>query len=194
MPRSRSERAHVQVLEAAARLFAERGIDGASMDAIAAASTVSKATIYKHWPDKDALVLEVMAYLHGPGERPVVTSDDVRADILAFLEWQPAKPRSDLRGRIVPHLMAYAARHPEFGRAWRARALDGPRGQLAGLLRRAAREGRLAAGVDPDLAAIALVGSLLYRNVYRTMGGELGGDFVARMLDGFWAGDRGGRS
>jgi AcrR family transcriptional regulator len=32
-------------------LFGERGIDAASMDAIAEKSGVSKATIYKHWQD-----------------------------------------------------------------------------------------------------------------------------------------------
>lgn len=190
MPRPRSERAHRRVLDAAARLFAEHGIDGSSMDAIAAASGVSKATIYKHWPDKNALVLEVMSALHGTGERPLTVSADVRADILALLEWQPPKPRADLRGRIMPHLMAYAARHPEFGRAWRVRSLDPPRAQLAELLRRAVREGRLAGTIDPELAAIALLGPVLYRNVYRLMGGELPKDFAARILDGFWLGHR----
>ena len=61
MPRSRSTRAHQQVLDAALKLFARRGIDPTSMDAIAAASGVSKATIYKHWRDKDALCLEALA-------------------------------------------------------------------------------------------------------------------------------------
>ena len=37
------------------QLFSERGIDATSMDAIAETSGVSKATIYKHWQDKDAL-------------------------------------------------------------------------------------------------------------------------------------------
>ena len=53
MGRPRSEQAHVRVLEAAAGLFADQGIDATSMDAIAEASGVSKATIYKHWPDKE---------------------------------------------------------------------------------------------------------------------------------------------
>ena len=48
MPRTRSADAHRKVLDAALELFAERGIDATSMDAIAEASGVSKATIYKH--------------------------------------------------------------------------------------------------------------------------------------------------
>jgi AcrR family transcriptional regulator len=188
MPRPRSARAHAQVLEAASRLFAERGIEGTSMDAIAGASGVSKATIYKHWADKDALVLEVMAHLHASVERPVVTTGDVRADIVAFLDWQPPRPKSDLRGRLMPHLMAYAASHPDFGRQWRACALEPQRAHLVELLGRAVREGRLAPTLDVELAAIALLGPMLYRNVHRLMGGELPRDFAARIVGGFWNG------
>ena len=70
MARPRSERAHDQVLEAAIQLFSERGIDSTSIDAIAEMSGVSKATIYKHWADKDALLLEMMAHVHGLRARP----------------------------------------------------------------------------------------------------------------------------
>ena len=65
MGRPRSASAHRLVLDAAANLFSDRGIDATSMDGIAAASGVSKATIYKHWPDKEKLALEVLSYVHG---------------------------------------------------------------------------------------------------------------------------------
>src|SRR6516164_2146178 len=54
MARSRSTEAHDKVLRAALGLFGERGIDATSMDAIAQASGVSKATIYNHWADEEA--------------------------------------------------------------------------------------------------------------------------------------------
>jgi AcrR family transcriptional regulator len=106
MVRPRSEEAHRKVLEAAARLFAERGLDGTSMDAIAEASTVSKATIYKHWTDKDALCLEVLGYIHGLDEpRPAFESGDFRADLIAQLRYEPAVERKAMKekpGRIWP--------------------------------------------------------------------------------------------
>ena len=61
MVRQRSEEAHRKVVHAAIRLFAKQGIDATSMDSIADASGVSKATIYKHWEDKDALALEALS-------------------------------------------------------------------------------------------------------------------------------------
>ncbi len=86
MGRPRSERAHQQVLEAALKLFSERGIAATSMDAIAEASGVSKATIYKHWADKDALCLEAMAHAHGLDEEPPhFHGDDVRTALIRVL-------------------------------------------------------------------------------------------------------------
>src|SRR3954469_8655693 len=85
MPRTRSASAHRKVLDAALDLVAARGVDGASMDAIAESSGVSKATLYKHWSDKEALLLELMAEIHGLHARPVFDSGDTRADIVAVL-------------------------------------------------------------------------------------------------------------
>ena len=48
-------------LEGGAQLIAERGIEGASMDAIARLSGVSKATLYKHWSSKEKLCLEAIS-------------------------------------------------------------------------------------------------------------------------------------
>src|ERR1700761_4951823 len=90
MPRPRSAEAHRKVIEAAIALFSERGIDATSMDAIAETSGVSKATIYKHWPDKDALALEVLGYIHGLDQRPpTFNSGDYRRDLIDLLSYQP---------------------------------------------------------------------------------------------------------
>lgn len=70
MPRTRSASAHKRVLQAALELVAQRGFDATSMDAVALKSRVSKATIYKHWSDKKALMLELMAELNGLRDRP----------------------------------------------------------------------------------------------------------------------------
>src|ERR1700716_954419 len=131
MPRVRSARAHEQVLSAAQELFSERGSDGTSMDATAETSGVSKATIYKHWPDKDALCLEVLARAHGRDAGPSdVDSGDIRADLIAVLSRQPPEQHAGLRVRMMPHLMAYAARNPAFGKAWQACVFDPPRAEV----------------------------------------------------------------
>ena len=48
-----------QILEAALRLFAERGFHGTSMPELAAAAGIAPASIYRHFPSKEALVNEL---------------------------------------------------------------------------------------------------------------------------------------
>jgi AcrR family transcriptional regulator len=187
MARTRSTQAHGQVLDAALQLFAERGIDATSMDAIAEVSGVSKATIYKHWSDKDELCLEALAYLHGGDQPwPVFDSGDVRADLIALLRYQPPHQHSDLRVRLMPHLMAYAARNLCFGEAWRARVFEPPRVQLGQLLQRAIAQGQLPRGLNRDLAIALLLGPMMYCHVLKRMQGEAPEDLPEQVVAAFW--------
>jgi len=53
--RADAERNRAKILEAAAQVFAEQGLD-ATLDEVAAASGVGVGTVYRRFPDKDALI------------------------------------------------------------------------------------------------------------------------------------------
>jgi AcrR family transcriptional regulator len=187
MTRPRSAHAHAQVLDAALHLFAAHGIEATSMDAIALASGVSKATIYKHWPDKDALCLEALARLLGEEQpRPAFDSGDVRADLIAVLSHQPPARHGDLRLRIMPHLFAYAARNPSFGEVWRARVFEPPRVQLRQVLERAVAQGQLPRTLDRDLAIALLLGPMMYCHVLKRLQGEGPENLPEQVVAAFW--------
>ena len=170
MTRPRSVRAHDDVLDAALQLFADRGIDATSMDAVARASGVSKATIYKHWPDKDALCLEVLSRAHGADAGPLdADSGDLRRDLLAVLSHRPPPRHAELRMRMMPHLMAYAVRNPAFGRAWQTRVFEPPRAALARALARGVARGQLPATLNVDLAMALLLGPMMYGHLLKRM-------------------------
>jgi AcrR family transcriptional regulator len=167
MARTKSIQAHSKVLGAALELFAERGIEGASVDAIATASGVSKATIYKHWHGKDSLALEALSNLLGLSEKaPVFDSGDVRHDLIDALNYQPPEPDPDKKKRIMPHLMAYAARNREFGIQWRSRAIERPRRQITEILKRAVAQRKLRSTLDFDMSVAILLGPMLYRHIF----------------------------
>ncbi|MET8446763.1 helix-turn-helix domain-containing protein [Streptomyces sp. NPDC005209] len=72
---ARSARNRAAVLEAAARLFAEHGVEGVSLDQVAAAAGVGKGTLYRRFGDKSGLAAALLdsrervlqeAILHGP--------------------------------------------------------------------------------------------------------------------------------
>ena len=189
MAKQKSARAHSQVIEAAVTLFAERGIEATSMDAIARASGVSKATIYRHWPDKDSLCLEVLGYLHGlDKEPPVFDSGDFRADLVAQLQHDPAADRRVMRERIMPHLIAYASHNQVFGVAWRSRVIEPARKALGNMMTRGKQRGILRPDLDPEVGFALLLGPLIYRNVFlRKLGGKAPQGLEVAVADSFLA-------
>jgi AcrR family transcriptional regulator len=155
MARTPSVEAHANVLAAALELFCDRGIDATSMDAIAETSGVSKATIYKHWPDK------------------------------AVLGYRPSTKVSEQQNRMMPHLIAYAARNKAFGEAWRARVMEPPIRQISLLLKRGAKQG-LFANLDPIVGAALLLGPMIFRKIFPSAGKELPANLEKLIVDAFW--------
>ena len=185
MPRTRSASAHRKVIHAALELVAERGLDATSMDAIAEASGISKATIYKHWPDKDALLLEVMAEANGLHARPDFDSGDTRADIIAVLSYRPQE-HSELCQRIMPHFMAYSARNRAFGEAWRNMVMEPPRQELRRLLMQGIRRRELNSKLDTELSLSLLLGPIVYWHVFLRRKTEDPTQLADAVVDAFW--------
>ncbi len=167
MARTRSSKVHEKVLHAALDLMGERGIEAASMDAIAQAAGVSKATVYNHWADKEALLMEVMLYVHGlDREAEAVDSGDTYADLLAVVGRHPPGSLEAARNRIMPALIAYSAVHQEFGKAWRHRVMEPPRKNLRQILRRGMEQGALGGDLDVELGVALLMGPMLYARIF----------------------------
>ena len=166
MVRPRSIEAHEKVLNAALELFAERGIDATSMDAISQASGVSKATIYNHWTDKEALLLEAMLMINGLDREPEdVDTGDVQHDLTTVLTRKPPDKYDAVRNRLMPTLISYSAFHPEFGREWRHRVTEPPRQCIKKILRRGISRGELHADLDMEASVALLLGPMLYAHI-----------------------------
>jgi len=168
MARTPSLDAHNRVLEAAMDLFVEKGIEATSMDAIAAASGVSKATIYKHWPEgKEPMLLELMALVVGI-EREVVEKDthDLYTDLARVLNDKPRNARPEDQKRLMPQMVAYSATHQEFGNAWRSMVMETPRKRIGRILSDAMAEGRLPKGLDMGVCFALLLGPIMYRHIF----------------------------
>ncbi len=185
MARTRSAAAHRKVLNAAIALIAERGVDGTSMDAVAEASGVSKATIYKHWADKEALLLEVMADMTHLRERPAFDSGHTRRDMVAVLAYRPPEA-PDLRERIMPHFLAYSARNPEFGLGWRSMVMEPPRRELTHLMKLGIQKAELSPDLDLDLSLALLLGPIMYWHIFLKKTVEDPGALAERVVGAFW--------
>lgn len=185
MSRSRSASAHQKVLRAAIELIAEHGIDATSMDAVARVSGVSKATIYKHWSDKNALVLEVMAELNGLRARPAFDSGRTRADLIAVLAYRPPE-HLEIREKIMPHFMAYASRNQEVGMAWRQMVMEPPRNELRRLLHTGIAKGELPRKLNVEQSTALLLGPMIYWFIFLRKSKEEPRPLAKGVVDAFW--------
>jgi AcrR family transcriptional regulator len=189
MVRTRSTQAHEKVLEATLALFVERGIDTTSMDAIAEKSGVSKATIYKHWRDKDALALEALSPLFGLDEEaPRFDSGDLRQDLVDALTYQPAPERQEIKNRVMPHVMAYAARNRKFGEQWRSRVIGRPQTRLRNLIKRGIEQRQLVSKLNLDTGLALLLGPMLYWHIFvgRKSLNPMPRDLATEVVSAFW--------
>ncbi len=187
MARTRSSKAHDKVLRAALDLFVERGVDATSMDAIAQASGVGKATIYNHWDNKEALLMEVMVLIHGlDREEQEVDTGDIQKDLTVVLTRKPPGEFEEQRNRLMPALIAYSAVHREFGKAWRQRVMEPPRQYLLQILKRGIKRGLLRGDLDLDTAVALLLGPILYSHIFQREKAPVPPEFGGSVAEAFW--------
>lgn len=152
----RTGRKFGQVLEGAREVFMADGFEGASVDDIARAAGVSKATLYSYFPDKRLLFTEV---LRNECQRQECGADDLILQSCSVREvLETAAERfldvllSDFSRRMFRICVAEADRFPELGQMFYQSGPMMVRERLTGYFREAAARGDLRIE-DFDLAA-----------------------------------------
>jgi AcrR family transcriptional regulator len=144
--------------------LAEAGYGRLSIEAVARRAGVGKTAVYRRWPGKYEMVLDLVA-------RAAVQVADapdtgsLRGDVLAFLTGVDQALRHPLLSRIVPDLLAEAARDSEMFEALERRIGVVRRRNVAKIVDRAIERGELPADTDIDLGLNFLAGPLYLRIV-----------------------------
>jgi AcrR family transcriptional regulator len=143
--------------------LAEIGYARMSMDAVARRAGVGKAAVYRRWPSKQAMLIDLVqvAVLRNLPEAPDTGSlaGDVRGFLDVIVE-QAADPR--IR-RIALDVLVETTRTPELASALQD-VVDKPRRTAAAtVLTRAIDRGELSADVDLELGLDLLISPLLMR-------------------------------
>ncbi|MFE1177012.1 TetR/AcrR family transcriptional regulator [Streptomyces sp. NPDC058773] len=184
--RPRSAAADSAIIEAVLRLLEEgASIGELSMEGIARAAGVGKATVYRRWAGKSALMLDVMRSLDAPSPPPAGLS--VRDDLVALLEFLRrrglAKRSSALLRSVVSHVRA----QPELWAEYHDTVVRARREALLGVLRRGVASGEIRADRDLETLADLFVGPMLARALFhewQELPEELPADIVDTVLEG----------
>ncbi|MCK9925241.1 TetR/AcrR family transcriptional regulator [Frankia sp. AgPm24] len=178
--RPRDPRTDEAIIAAALHELATVGFAGLSMEAVAASAGVGKATVYRRWPTKDALISDALDTL--ADEVDTVETGSLRDDLVAWLNALRRRNMHSLAGRIMPKLAAERTTHPDLFATYSHRVLEPSRRWAADLLRRGIDSGELAADVDVDLIVDMLIGPVSYRQ-YLSGDREVSGGRIARIVD-----------
>jgi AcrR family transcriptional regulator len=82
--RPREDGVDRRILDAAADIAAEVGIEGLTVSAVIARSGVARATVYRRWPTRDALIGAVVRELKGRAPLPI--TGDLETDLRGAAE------------------------------------------------------------------------------------------------------------
>jgi AcrR family transcriptional regulator len=140
------------ILRATLELLAESGYDQLTIDAVAARARCSKATIYRRWPGKAALVSTAVRRHAGQPAAAAPDTGSLRSDLLAALQVM----RSSLSGQdaaLILGLLSAMHRDPELAGAVREQVLDAKREVFGAVIARAAARGQVPAAADGALLA-----------------------------------------
>jgi AcrR family transcriptional regulator len=150
-----------RVLTTTLDLLTEAGLHELTIDDISRRSGVAKTTIYRHWPNRSALVIDACSQMTDGGQAPPDTGSlegDVRAILTHITELLGTARWSS----IVPSIVDVAEHDPAFADI-HSRIQRGHAAPLRKALDRAARIGDIPSTVDRDAIAAALLGPLFYR-------------------------------
>lgn len=153
-PGGRTARVRRRILEAAAELIARDGIGGLRYDRVAELAEANKTTVYRNWPDRNALVADALAAF-GADAAPLHDSGDLHADLVDFLE-ALAAATANPQGRALLNVVTSAREDPEL-RAVVDEVFDRRLATLRDRLQTAVERGELPA-VDLSLLGAMLAG------------------------------------
>jgi len=180
--RPRDEEARARILEASLEALEELGYPGATCEAIAERAGASKATIYRWWPNKEAVMLEALRESVAQ-ELPFPDSGSLKEDIRIQLQ-NFVKLLTSPRGRVFKGMIAAAQSDPKVAEAFLSIWVV-PRREFA--RRGIARYRReLREDVDLEVVLDALYAPLYYRLLIAHE--PLTSEFANQVTELVWAG------
>jgi AcrR family transcriptional regulator len=150
-----------RVLTATLDLLMEAGLDELTIDDISRRSGVAKTTIYRHWPNRSALVIDACSRMTDSEDAPPDTGSlegDFRAILTSIAELLGTARWSS----IVPSIVDVAEHDPAFADI-HARIQRGHAAPLRAALDRAALRGEIPSTAEPAAITAALLGPLFYQ-------------------------------
>lgn len=179
LPRRRGAVLSRAIFDAVLAEIAESGYATLTMDRVAERARASKASLYRRWPGRAALVLDA-AYEAMPGPDTVPDTGSLRLDTLTVMR-QGARLLEGIVGQAMRGVLGEALQNPEVAAEVREFARGNASRMMREILANAVNRGEC----DPDLVTDSRIeaGPALLRQRFIFGSGPIDDDFLVGVVD-----------
>jgi AcrR family transcriptional regulator len=154
------KRTREKILSATHRLMFEGGIGGVTIDAVARRTKIAKTTIYRHWPSREALVLDACSRLASRAFTPDTGS--LEGDFRVLATRLAMQLKSARWPAILPSMIDAAERDPKFAK-FQTQLQAGFNDAYRAAIARAKARGEDIGDCDTALVIASIMGPLFFR-------------------------------
>lgn len=158
----RVERTRRAVFDAGAELLCAHGPDGITHASVATQAGVSRTTLYKYWPTRAKLLLDIFSSFHDHDEH--TPSGDVRADLIDMLTEHHQSMSDPQSRRMFVSMLAQAQWDDDVVEA-KAELKAIPLAHLEAVIASGVVADEIRPGVHTVVAASRLVGPLMFASL-----------------------------
>ncbi len=161
--RPRGAPVEAEILTRAIEDIATHGLEGLSVERVAAAAEVNKTSVYRRWSSRDALIAAALERVLHDIELLAVDTGSTRGDLRALAVAIAALLQSDA-GRALAKA-AFASSSPELAALAQRRLAQQVSGPVEALVARAVARGDWRHGAKPERVFTLMVGGLMHREL-----------------------------
>jgi AcrR family transcriptional regulator len=183
--RPRSACVDAKIIDAVLDLLAEgTGFAAISIEAVAARAGVGKATIYRRWASKDALLLDAVRSLKTA--QPPLAGRSLREDLIELLKVVSVStdPRAE---RVFPCLVPEVIGNPDLQDLYQ-QIVEPRRERVRAVLRRGIDHGELRPDIDLELTVLLLSGPVMVQRMLAWNPRIADDTLIERVVDAVLAG------
>jgi AcrR family transcriptional regulator len=174
---------HTEILEATLGELQESGYDRMTMDAVAKRAGASKATLYRHWPNKAELVVAAIRHMRGDADETLPDTGRLRDDLLQLLKGtQPRAAEDQLC--VMRGMVSACGADPELATAFYEQVVGVKRGMALDLIRRAQVRGEVSEATDIHFLVDAAPAMLIFRHLLTPH--QVDEEYLTRLVDEVW--------
>jgi AcrR family transcriptional regulator len=164
-PRSDAAASHDEILDAVYEVLHEKSVRDLTIEEVARRAKVGKPTIYKWWPSKAALVMDMFEERIA-GEL-AVTGAKTAEQLIRTQVRELIRLLNGFFGKVAAEIIAEGQSDPEVLRVYRERYVTRRRALSHEFIERASASGEFKRTIDPNLLIDMIYGPIYYRQLVR---------------------------